>query len=101
MVIAHSYQYSFAPNKRWTSFYAPSAEICDYIQNIAETYGATRFIKLHHEVTSCQWDDTINKWYEHELKGICGVLSQANCYTGIYLYVKQTQAVSSQKSQTL
>ncbi|EON98585.1 putative flavin-binding monooxygenase protein [Phaeoacremonium minimum UCRPA7] len=50
---AHSYQYSFAPNKRWTSFYAPSAEICDYIQNIAETYGATRFIKLHHEASIC------------------------------------------------
>ncbi|KAH6984737.1 hypothetical protein BKA56DRAFT_481176 [Ilyonectria sp. MPI-CAGE-AT-0026] len=60
---AHSYQYSFAPNKKWSSFYAPSEEICTYIQNVAQTYGATRFIKLQHEVTRCRWDDTLNKWH--------------------------------------
>lgn len=60
--LAHSYQYSFAPNKRWSSFYAPAEEIGQYIHNVAEKYGALRFIQMQHEVTGCRWDDDLSKW---------------------------------------
>ncbi|KAF4333434.1 hypothetical protein FBEOM_12749 [Fusarium beomiforme] len=59
---SHSYQYTFAPNKAWSGFYAPSREICEYINNVAETYGAKRFIYLQHKVTSATWDDSAKKW---------------------------------------
>jgi hypothetical protein len=59
---AHSYQYSFDPNPDWSAFYAPQAEICAYLNGIAEKYGVTRFIKLQHEVESCSWDDMAKKW---------------------------------------
>lgn len=60
--IAHSYQYSFEPNKHWSGFYATSEEIRNYIGGVAEKYGANRFVQLRHKVTSCVWDDTIKQW---------------------------------------
>lgn len=59
---AHSYQFSFEPNKRWSGFYAPSQEICEYIDHVAEKYGAKRFIELQHKVTGCTWDDGKKQW---------------------------------------
>ncbi|KAF4943566.1 hypothetical protein FGADI_13324 [Fusarium gaditjirri] len=60
---SHSYQYTFAPNKAWSGFYAPSHEICAYIDGVAEKYGAKRFIHLGHKVTSATWNDTAKKWH--------------------------------------
>nr|BCT03375.1 Baeyer-Villiger monooxygenase [Exophiala jeanselmei] len=59
---AHSYQYTFEPNPQWSGFYAPSQEICQYLQNVADKYGVPRFVKFSHKVTSCIWDDLISKW---------------------------------------
>ncbi|KAI5865404.1 flavin-binding monooxygenase [Durotheca rogersii] len=59
---AHSYQYSFNPNPNWSSFYAPQKEICAYLQGTAEKFGVLRFVKLLHEVKSCQWDENRKKW---------------------------------------
>ncbi|KAI6764142.1 hypothetical protein HG530_007931 [Fusarium avenaceum] len=59
---SHSYQYTFAPNKAWSGFYAPSKEICAYIDSVAEKYGAKRFIHLEHKVTAATWNDTAKKW---------------------------------------
>lgn len=61
-VPSHSYQYSFEPNPNWSSFYAPQAEICAYLQAVAEKYGVTRFVNLRHEVESCLWDAEAKKW---------------------------------------
>ncbi|KAI0205291.1 flavin-binding monooxygenase [Astrocystis sublimbata] len=59
---AHSYQYTFNPNPDWSSFYAPGAEICAYLENTARKFGAMRFVKLSHEVISCTWDNEIRRW---------------------------------------
>ncbi|KAI0100112.1 flavin-binding monooxygenase [Nemania sp. FL0031] len=61
-VPSHSYQYKFNPNPNWSSFYAPGHEICAYLHDTAERFGATRFIKLSHEVVSSTWDDETKKW---------------------------------------
>ncbi|KAI0159894.1 flavin-binding monooxygenase [Hypoxylon sp. FL1284] len=60
---AHSYQYSFNPNPDWSAFYAPQREICAYLQNTAEKYGALRFVKLRHQVETCQWNNDEKKWH--------------------------------------
>ncbi|KAK3393171.1 hypothetical protein B0H63DRAFT_425007 [Podospora didyma] len=59
---SHSYQYSFAPNPNWSNLYAPGKEIQQYLQDVAEKFGATRFIKTSHEVQHCAWDDTKKQW---------------------------------------
>lgn len=61
-IASHSYQYTFAPNPNWSHMYAQSAEIREYLTMVAEKYGATRFIKLRHNVLACDWDDTRKKW---------------------------------------
>ncbi|KAK3495630.1 hypothetical protein B0T13DRAFT_489304 [Neurospora crassa] len=59
---SHSYQFSFAPNPNWTNLDAPGHEIQKYLQEVAEKFGATRFIKLSHKVEECVWEDGQKKW---------------------------------------
>ncbi|KAL1648869.1 hypothetical protein SLS58_002049 [Diplodia intermedia] len=59
---SHSYQYSFEPNKDWSSLYAPAAEIQAYIERTARKYGADRFIRLGHEVKECRFDPRAGVW---------------------------------------
>ncbi|KAK1777332.1 hypothetical protein QBC45DRAFT_417018 [Copromyces sp. CBS 386.78] len=59
---SHSYQFSFAPNPSWSNLYAPGHEIQKYLQDVAERFGATRFIKLSHQVEECVWDGEEKKW---------------------------------------
>ncbi|EON97799.1 putative wd domain-containing protein [Phaeoacremonium minimum UCRPA7] len=60
---SHSYQYTFAPNPYWSSLYAPGREIQKYLQDVAEKYGATRFIKTQHKVEKCVWDADDKQWH--------------------------------------
>lgn len=60
--IAHSYQFTFEPNKKWTGFYAKAEEIRHYIEGVSEKYGANRFVHLRHEVTQCVWDESKKQW---------------------------------------
>lgn len=59
---AHSYQYTFNPNPHWSSLYAPGKEIQAYLQSTAEKFGATRFIKTQHKLTSAAWDAATKEW---------------------------------------
>ncbi|KAL2282866.1 hypothetical protein FJTKL_10252 [Diaporthe vaccinii] len=59
---SHSYQYSFAPNPHWSSLYAPGREIQNYLQGVAEKFGAVRFIKTQHKVVRCAWNAETKKW---------------------------------------
>ncbi|KAI7762429.1 hypothetical protein ACKAV7_009438 [Fusarium commune] len=59
---SYCYQFSFAPNPYWSSLYAPGAEIRAYMQDVAERYGANRFIKTSHQVTSATWDAENKVW---------------------------------------
>jgi cation diffusion facilitator CzcD-associated flavoprotein CzcO len=42
--------------------YAPGKEIQQYLQGVAERFGATRFIKTSHKVTRCEWLADEKKW---------------------------------------
>lgn len=53
----------FNPKHDWSSLYAPSWEIRDYIESSAKKYGADRFIKLEHEVVGCNWEEEEGKWH--------------------------------------
>ncbi|KAH6691332.1 hypothetical protein F5X68DRAFT_252255 [Plectosphaerella plurivora] len=59
---SYSYQFTFAPSPFWSSLYAPGPEIRAYMQDVAERYGATRFIKVSHAVQACVWDASRRKW---------------------------------------
>lgn len=62
LIVAHSYQYTFEPNPKWSALYAPAAEIQAYLEGVAKKYSADRFINLRHEIKECRWNDKTAKW---------------------------------------
>jgi cation diffusion facilitator CzcD-associated flavoprotein CzcO len=61
-VPSHLYEFSFAPNPRWSRRYAPGAEIQAYLEDVAREHGVFDRIRTSTEVTSARWDDERGKW---------------------------------------
>jgi cation diffusion facilitator CzcD-associated flavoprotein CzcO len=83
-VPSHLYEYSFAPNPRWSRRYAPQEEIQAYLEDTARADGVFDRIRTGTEVQSASWDEERAKWVlqttagEHEadvLLTACGQLS--------------------------
>jgi cation diffusion facilitator CzcD-associated flavoprotein CzcO len=83
-VPSHLYEYSFAPNPRWSRRYAPQEEIQAYLEDTARANGVFDRIRTGTEVQSASWDEERAKWVlqttagEHEadvLLTACGQLS--------------------------
>jgi cation diffusion facilitator CzcD-associated flavoprotein CzcO len=83
-VPSHLYEYSFAPNPRWSRRYAPQQEIQAYLEDVARANGVLDRIRTSTEVRSARWDEERARWVlqttagEHEadvLVTACGQLS--------------------------
>jgi cation diffusion facilitator CzcD-associated flavoprotein CzcO len=83
-VPSHLYEFSFAPNPRWSRRYAPQAEIQSYLEDVARSHGVLDRIRTGTEVQSASYDAARAKWVlatsagEHEadlLVTACGQLS--------------------------
>jgi cation diffusion facilitator CzcD-associated flavoprotein CzcO len=61
-VPSHLYEFSFAPNPRWSRRYAPQAEIQLYVENVARRFGVYDRVRTNTEVTRTTWDDARRKW---------------------------------------
>jgi cation diffusion facilitator CzcD-associated flavoprotein CzcO len=84
-VPSHFYEFSFAPNPRWSRRFAPQAEIQAYVEGVARDHGALERIRTSTEVQSARWDPERATWVlqtsagPHEadvLITACGQLSQ-------------------------
>ena len=56
-VPSHLYEFSFAPNPRWSRRYAPQAEIQAYLEKVARDFGVLNRIRTSTEVVSAHWQD--------------------------------------------
>jgi cation diffusion facilitator CzcD-associated flavoprotein CzcO len=83
-VPSHLYEFSFAPNPRWSRRYAPQAEIQAYLEDVARDHGVLDRIRTNTEVEEARWDEERGRWIlrtsagEHEaeiLVTACGQLS--------------------------
>jgi cation diffusion facilitator CzcD-associated flavoprotein CzcO len=83
-VPSHLYEFSFAPNPRWSHRYAPQAEIQAYVEGVARRSGVLGRIKTGTDVERARWVQQRSKWVlqtsagEHEadvLITACGQLS--------------------------
>jgi cation diffusion facilitator CzcD-associated flavoprotein CzcO len=83
-VPSHLYEFSFAPNPRWSRRYAPQQEIQAYLEDVARRHGVLDRIRTSTEVQSASWDEERARWVlqtsagEHEcdvLLTACGQLS--------------------------
>lgn len=53
---------SFAPNPRWSEYYAPGWEIRQYYERTVKEYGIDQHLHLKHEILSAIWSDEIHQW---------------------------------------
>jgi cation diffusion facilitator CzcD-associated flavoprotein CzcO len=81
---SHLYEFSFAPNPRWSRRYAPQAEIQAYLEDVARSHGVLEQVRTSTEVTAARFDGERNRWlldtsagpYEADvLLTACGQLS--------------------------
>jgi cation diffusion facilitator CzcD-associated flavoprotein CzcO len=59
---SHLYEFSFAPNPRWSRRYAPQAEIQAYVEDVARQHGVTERIRTRTQVDGARWDESRRKW---------------------------------------
>lgn len=57
------YSYSFAPNPRWSRFFAEQAEIKDYTVAVAQRFNVMPSIRLNVEVLSATWSTDDQVWH--------------------------------------
>src|SRR6187401_1342635 len=60
-VPSHLYEFSFAPNPRWSRRYAPGVEIQAYLEDVARRHGVLDRIRTRTEVTEARWDPQRDK----------------------------------------
>ncbi|XAS74346.1 NAD(P)/FAD-dependent oxidoreductase [Micrococcaceae bacterium Sec5.1] len=56
------YSFSFRPRADWSRFYAPGAEILDYLQEAARDEGILPHLRFSSEVLALDWDHTSMTW---------------------------------------
>jgi cation diffusion facilitator CzcD-associated flavoprotein CzcO len=83
-VPSHFYEFSFAPNPRWSRRYAPQAEIQAYLEDVARREGVLERIRTGVEVQQARWEPERDKWILETSDGVheadvlltaCGQLS--------------------------
>jgi cation diffusion facilitator CzcD-associated flavoprotein CzcO len=61
-VPSHLYEFSFAPNPRWSRRYAPQAEIQAYLEDVARRHGVAHRVRIGTDVTHARWDEERGRW---------------------------------------
>src|SRR3954469_21153559 len=61
-VPSHLYEFSFAPNPRWSRRYAPQAEIQAYLENVARAEGVFDSVRPGTEVLGAEWLHGEGRW---------------------------------------
>lgn len=59
---SHNYTYSFEPKADFSSVYASSKEIADYLEGFATKYDLWKHIRTSHRVTEASWDPARGQW---------------------------------------
>lgn len=82
---SHLYEFSFAPNPRWSRRFAPQPEIQTYLEGLVRDAGLLHRVRTGTEVTRATWEDEASRWRVETSAGIehfdvlltaCGQLSQ-------------------------
>src|SRR5512143_3331283 len=56
-VPSHLYSFSFAPKNNWSRWYAPGAEICQYIRDCAQQFGLLEHIRFNQTIVDARFID--------------------------------------------
>jgi 4-hydroxyacetophenone monooxygenase len=58
----HFYCYSFAPNNRWTEFFARQPELQAYFDRCLHRFGVAEHVRFETEVTGARWNEETSRW---------------------------------------
>lgn len=61
-VQSHVYSFSFAPNPQWSRQFAPAAEIRAYLEQCAERFAITPYLRLGLALETAVYDETRQRW---------------------------------------
>ncbi|KAI9014347.1 flavin-binding monooxygenase-like protein [Phycomyces nitens] len=61
-VDSHLYSFSFAMNPNWSRKYSPSAEIKEYVIDVAKRFDVYKDIQYNTTVVSATWSEELQKW---------------------------------------
>ncbi len=64
---SHAYQWSFARNSDWSSYYSAAEEIWQYLKKWSSDNGLTELVKFGHRVKKAQWNEEAGLW---EVEGV-------------------------------
>lgn len=59
---SHSYQWSFARNPEWTSYYSSAEEIWRYLKKFAVDEDLEKYVQFQHKVEQAKWIDEEGVW---------------------------------------
>jgi cation diffusion facilitator CzcD-associated flavoprotein CzcO len=59
---SHTYQYTWAPNPDWSSYYSGSAEIKEYFEKVAKKYDLEKYVQLRKKVIGAKWNEDTAMW---------------------------------------
>ncbi|CZR69046.1 related to steroid monooxygenase [Phialocephala subalpina] len=59
---SHNYQFSWAPNPRFKSYYAGQPDIQAYIDAMADQHNLRQYVKTSHKVVGARWIEERQKW---------------------------------------
>ncbi|KAH8807115.1 hypothetical protein F5884DRAFT_702964 [Xylogone sp. PMI_703] len=83
-VPAHIYVFPFEPNPNWSSFYASSPEIWQYMKDTSIKWNLEEHVQFNSRVTKALWDEDSGKWrlkvsqQETSITDECDVLVNAS-----------------------
>ncbi|KFY41588.1 hypothetical protein V495_04857 [Pseudogymnoascus sp. VKM F-4514 (FW-929)] len=59
---SHSYQFTWARNPNWSSYYASSEEIWQYFKDVATKYDLEKYVQFKTTVETATWDEKAGRW---------------------------------------
>jgi len=59
---SHTYQFTWAPNSSWSSFYATRDEIWKYAKQIVVEHKLDKYIQYNRQLKSAIWDEESGTW---------------------------------------
>jgi cation diffusion facilitator CzcD-associated flavoprotein CzcO len=83
-VPSHLYEFSFAPNPRWSRRFSPQAEIQAYVEDVARRFGVLERVRTGTAVERAEWTASRRRWLlqtsagEHEADVLITACGQLN-----------------------
>lgn len=77
------YQFSFAPNPKWSQIWASGDEIQQYHRDVVERFGLDQYLRLNTEVVSARYDTETAQWHVVTDDGQTEIADFMLCATGV------------------